>query len=146
MGTQTERGRGIENPLKGEWERMKKWQPHKGAWNSLPQGPGFFAILYPSPLSPTLTLTLSLSHLAEAVLNLGTLTLCQAVMQLKRKLPGRTLRVSFKSACFSAKNSPTPSLDLPPVFGFHLLFQKRRAEERSDERMEGFKTSHLPKR
>lgn len=52
MGTQTERGREIENPLKGEWERMKKWQPHKGAWNSLLQGPRFFAILYPSPLSP----------------------------------------------------------------------------------------------
>lgn len=57
MGTQTERGRGIENPLKGERERMKKWQPHKGAWNSLLQGPRFFAILYPSPLPPPHTLS-----------------------------------------------------------------------------------------
>lgn len=82
MGTQTERGREIENPLKGEWERMKKWQPHKGAWNSLLQGPRFFAILYPSPLSPPppppTPHSHTLSHLAQAVLNLGTLTLCQA--------------------------------------------------------------------
>lgn len=73
MGTQTERGRGIENPLKGERERMKKWQPHKGAWNSLLQGPCFFA--FPSVSHPH---SHTLSHLAEAVLNLGTLTLCQA--------------------------------------------------------------------
>lgn len=59
MGTQAERGRGIENPLKGERERMKKWQPYKGAWNSLLQGLCFFDTLYPSPLSPSLTLTLS---------------------------------------------------------------------------------------
>lgn len=76
MGTQAERERGIENPLKGERERMKKWQPYKGAWNSLLQGLRFFDTLYPSPLSP-LPHSHTIPHLAQAALNLGTLALCQ---------------------------------------------------------------------
>lgn len=86
MGTQTERGRGIENPLKGEWERIKKWQPHKGAWNSLLQARAFlpYSILplclypHPPPLPSPSPHSHTLSHLAQAVLNLGTPTLCQA--------------------------------------------------------------------
>lgn len=61
-----ERESRIENPLKGERERKKKWQPYKGAWNSLLQGLSFFDTLYPTPLPPPLPYTLF--HLAQTVL------------------------------------------------------------------------------
>lgn len=65
-----------ENPLKGEWERRKKWQAHKDAWNSLLQGPPSSLLPLCLPLASPHSHTLS--HLAQAVLNLGTLALCQA--------------------------------------------------------------------
>lgn len=62
------------------------------------------------------------------------------MMQWKGKLPGRTLRVSFKSAFFSVKpplpTPPTPSLDLLQYLALTL-----RKGERSDERMGDLKTS-----
>lgn len=111
MGTQTEqkRERGIENPFKGVRERMKKWQPHKGAWNSLLQGPCFLpSSILPFPSSP-LNHFQTPSHLAWAVLNPGTLTLCQAWCNGRESCPagacGCVLRVEKKPS--------TSSLDLP---------------------------------
>lgn len=94
MGTQTEGGRGIENPLKGEWERMRKWQPYKGAWNSLLQGPRFFDTPYPSPLSP-IAHAHTLPRLAQAVPNLGAPRFMPDVMQRKGKLPAGAPWASF---------------------------------------------------
>lgn len=61
------------------------------------------------------------------------------MMQRKGKLPGRTLRVSFKSAFFSVKPPlplpPTPSLDLPQYFALTLQKGEKWWEDG------GFKTS-----
>lgn len=64
MGTKTERGSRIENPLKRERER--KWQPYKGVWNSFLQGLSFYDSLH--PFSPPPPPPYTLSHLAQALL------------------------------------------------------------------------------
>lgn len=60
------------------------------------------------------------------------------VMQRKGKLPGRTLRVSFKSAFFSVKTPPPHLLIFPSIWLSPL-------QKRSDERMGDLKP-RLPKR
>lgn len=61
-----EREQNRKSPQRRTGGKEKKWQPYKGAWNSLLQGLSFFDTLYPSPLPPHPPYTLS--HLAKAVL------------------------------------------------------------------------------
>ena len=126
MGTQKESGRRgyRKSPQRrvggggggGERESRKKWQLHKGAWNSWLRGLCFFTILYILPLC----LPPSLSRIwLRLLLNLGTLPLCQPWCNWGESYPARSSPGggSFKSALLF---SPAPSLDLPPLFVFHL--------------------------
>lgn len=129
MGTQTERGRGIENPLKGEREReWKNGNPTKALGIAFCRARAFLPssilpLCLPSPPFPLLSHTFS--HLAQAVLNLGTLTLCQAWCNGRESCPaepcGCLLRVPF----YFRENSPTPSSWSSPAFGSHPCRKER---------------------
>lgn len=141
MGTQTERRRRIKkSPQRRPRENEKNGKPTKALGIAYCRACAAFAIHYHSPLpNPPHQQqhhSHTLSHLAWVVLNLGTLTSCQAWCNRRESCPaepcGRLLRVpSFPWKL------PQPISWSSSVFGSHP-----RGKERSDERRgRGFKTS-----
>lgn len=120
MGTKTERGSRIANPLKRERER--KWQPYKGVWNSFLQGLSILTLSILSLLLLPLTLTPIWLRLFS---NLGDSNLLPAMTQPRGTLPSRTLKGSFKSVFFCPENA---TVGIVAAIGFYPC-EKGEAEQ-----------------